>query len=189
MTGGDRSPLVLFLICMKYLGNISRPVWETVSWEKFCSAGCRENRFLFLNFFLRIYLFLLCMSILLLSSDTPEEGIRSHYRWLWATMWLLGVELRTSGRAVGALNRWAISPAQENSFCQVLNGATVQSWVFFDCITWPYLRVPPFSPQLSHWSNKGTELVFLLRFPLRPGVVAHPFNPSTWEAEAGGFLS
>jgi hypothetical protein len=22
-----------------------------------------------------------------------------------------------------------------------------------------------------------------------PGVVAHAFNPSTWEAEAGGFLS
>jgi hypothetical protein len=22
-----------------------------------------------------------------------------------------------------------------------------------------------------------------------PGVVAHTFNPSTWEAEAGGFLS
>jgi len=40
-----------------------------------------------------------------------RDGIRSHYRWLWATMWLLGFELRTSGRAVGALNRWAISPA------------------------------------------------------------------------------
>jgi hypothetical protein len=24
---------------------------------------------------------------------------------------------------------------------------------------------------------------------LRPGVVVHAFNPSTWEAEAGGFLS
>jgi hypothetical protein len=24
---------------------------------------------------------------------------------------------------------------------------------------------------------------------LQPGVVAHAFNPSTWEAEAGGFLS
>jgi major histocompatibility complex class I len=23
----------------------------------------------------------------------------------------------------------------------------------------------------------------------RPGMVAHAFNPSTWEAEAGGFLS
>ena len=46
-----------------------------------------------------------------MSSDTPEEGVISHYRWLWATMWLLEFELRTSGRAVSALNRWAISPA------------------------------------------------------------------------------
>ena len=36
------------------------------------------------------------MSTLLLSSDTPEEGVRSHYRWLGATMWLLGIELRIS---------------------------------------------------------------------------------------------
>jgi len=64
---------------------------------------------LFFFFFLKIYL--LYITTLLLSSDTPEEGIRSHYRWLWATMWLLGIELRTSGRAVGALNHWAISPA------------------------------------------------------------------------------
>ena len=25
----------------------------------------------------------------------PEEGIRSRYRWIRATMWLLGIELRT----------------------------------------------------------------------------------------------
>ena len=42
---------------------------------------------------------------------TPEEGVRSHYGWLWATMWLLGFELRTFGRAVSALTLWAISPA------------------------------------------------------------------------------
>ena len=40
-----------------------------------------------------------------------REGIRSHHRWLWATMSLLGIELRTSGRAVSACNLWAISPA------------------------------------------------------------------------------
>jgi len=56
------------------------------------------------------------MSTLELSSDTTEEGSRSHYRWLGATMWLLGFELRTSGRAVGALNHGAISPAQWKSF-------------------------------------------------------------------------
>ena len=34
------------------------------------------------------------MSTLLLSSDTAEEGIWPHYRWLWPTTWLLGIELR-----------------------------------------------------------------------------------------------
>ena len=27
---------------------------------------------------------------LLLSVDTPEKDIESHYRWLWAIMWLAG---------------------------------------------------------------------------------------------------
>ena len=40
-----------------------------------------------------------------------EEGIKSHYRWLWATLWLLGIELRTFRRAASALNHWAISSA------------------------------------------------------------------------------
>jgi hypothetical protein len=48
------------------------------------------------------------MSTLYLSLDTPEEHIRSHYRWLWATRWLLGIELCTSGRAVSALHPWAM---------------------------------------------------------------------------------
>jgi hypothetical protein len=42
--------------------------------------------------------------------QTHQKGVRSHNRWLGATMWLLGIELRTSGRAVSALNCWAISP-------------------------------------------------------------------------------
>jgi hypothetical protein len=47
----------------------------------------------------------------ILSSVTPEEVIGSRYKWLWATKWLLGIELKTSGRADSALNLWAISPA------------------------------------------------------------------------------
>jgi len=50
------------------------------------------------HFFKRFIYFMYTLS---LSSDT--SGIGSHYRWLWATMWLLGFELRTSGRAVSAL--------------------------------------------------------------------------------------
>jgi hypothetical protein len=52
--------------------------------------------------------------------QTPEEGIRSHYRWLWATMWLLGFELRILRRVVSALNRWAIPPALRDFFVGLL---------------------------------------------------------------------
>ena len=44
-------------------------------------------------------------------ASRPEEGTKSHCRWLWATMWLLRIELKTSGRSTSTLNRWAISPA------------------------------------------------------------------------------
>ena len=60
------------------------------------------------------------MSILQLYSDTPEEGIGSYYRWLWATLWLLGIELRTSARAASAVNCWAISPAPTSLFLKIL---------------------------------------------------------------------
>jgi hypothetical protein len=50
-----------------------------------------------------VFIYFMYVSTLSLSSDTPEEGIRSHYRWLWATMRLLGIELRTSGREQSVL--------------------------------------------------------------------------------------
>ena len=51
----------------------------------------------------KIYL-LLYVSTLYLSSDTSKEVIRSHYGWLWVTIWLLGFELRTFRRAGSPLN-------------------------------------------------------------------------------------
>jgi hypothetical protein len=42
-------------------------------------------------------------------------------------MWLLGIELRTFGRAVGALNHQAISPAPANDFLKRPGSAF--SWV------------------------------------------------------------
>jgi hypothetical protein len=68
------------------------------------------------SYFIYLFIHLLYVSTLQLSSDTPEEGIRSHYGWLWATMWLPGFELRTFRRAVSALNHWAISPAPQSYF-------------------------------------------------------------------------
>ena len=59
---------------------------------------------------------------------TLEECIGFHYRWLWTTMWLLGIELTTSGRAVSALNHWAISAASTVRCFGVLGG-----FFFFFC--------------------------------------------------------
>jgi hypothetical protein len=74
------------------------------------------------------------VSTLLVSSDTPEEGIRSHCRWLWATMRLLGIELMTFRRAASALNRGAISPAPGSSLL-----------LFFVCLFFRH-RVSLYSP-------------------------------------------
>lgn len=57
--------------------------------------------------------FIVCvyMSALYACMTLHQKRIRSRCRWLWATMWLLGLELRSSGRAACTLNHWAISPA------------------------------------------------------------------------------
>jgi major histocompatibility complex class I len=38
-------------------------------------------------------------------------------------------------------------------------------------------------------TRDNTEKRYILRSEFGQAVVAHAFNPSTWEAEAGGFLS
>jgi hypothetical protein len=45
-----------------------------------------------------------------------------------------------------------------------------------------------------HFIHWGPPMLYVYVYPCikmfsEPGVVAHAFNPSTWEAEAGGFLS
>jgi hypothetical protein len=62
------------------------------------------------------------MSTLYLSPDTPEEGITIHYGWLWATRWLLGIELRTSGRAISALTA---EPSFQPLLLNLISMATV----------------------------------------------------------------
>ena len=54
------------------------------------------------SFSSRRFVFFMYMNAL--SSYSLEDGTRSHYRWLCATMWLLGIELGTSGRVASALN-------------------------------------------------------------------------------------
>jgi hypothetical protein len=46
----------------------------------------------------------------------PEEGIKSPYRWLWVTMWLVGTKLRNCGGAASALKRWTISLAPSAAY-------------------------------------------------------------------------
>jgi hypothetical protein len=72
------------------------------------------------------------MSTLSLSSDIPEEGIRSHYRWLF-----LGIELRTFGRVGSAFNCCTISPAPlplrlSFSYCFVL--AFLLKMIGYKCV-------------------------------------------------------
>jgi hypothetical protein len=69
------------------------------------------------------------LSTLSLSSDTSEGGIQSHCRWMWATMWLLGIELRTSGRAVSPLNHWATSLAYYATFETTKMPQNPHKWV------------------------------------------------------------
>jgi hypothetical protein len=59
--------------------------------------------------FLDSFIYFMYMNTLSRSSDTPEKGIRYHYRSLWPTMWLLGIELSNSRRVVIGLNCWAIT--------------------------------------------------------------------------------
>jgi hypothetical protein len=42
----------------------------------------QDHHFLLLLLLLLRFIYFMYMSTLSLSSDTPEEGIRSHYRWL-----------------------------------------------------------------------------------------------------------
>jgi hypothetical protein len=59
--------------------------------------------------FFKIYLFIICKYTVAVFRYSWRGSQLS--LWLWVTMWLLGFELRTLGRAVGALYHWAISPA------------------------------------------------------------------------------
>ena len=100
-------------VALAVLGLTCGPGWPRTHRDPPASAsGVLELKAYNNSFFKKRIIYLLFVSTLSLSSDTPEEGVRPHYRWLWATMWLLGFELRTSGRAVSALNHWAISPAR-----------------------------------------------------------------------------
>ena len=91
-------------------------------------------------FFIFIYVSILLLS---LSSDTPEEGIKSHYRWLQAT--------RTSEGAVSALNHWSISPAPSPDFYgSKLMGFLQGGFVIKDLVVQPIMSYM-LSIYSGHW--------------------------------------
>ena len=87
-----------------------------------------------LSFFPKIYYLYIYTHM-----HTYTVAVFRHTRWghriplqmVWVTMWLLGVELRTSGRAVSALNHWAISPALTKTFNVVIANLCLAYFIFY----------------------------------------------------------
>jgi hypothetical protein len=80
--------------------------------------------------FLKIYSFYVYEYTIVVFRHT----IRGHQiplQMVWGTMWLLGIELRTSGRAASALNFWAISPDLVLCFQRNQNSKTVLTFPCF----------------------------------------------------------
>jgi hypothetical protein len=136
------------------------------------------------------------VSTLWFSLDTPEEDIRSHYKWLWATKWLLTLELRTSGRIASSLKGWATSPARQCQFLltfqakQTSPSSKKQSMYFFIvCVNtylfYVHMRVPVASRRgcwiPSKWSDDWVSLMRMLRTetgPLKGQLALSPlFSP------------
>jgi hypothetical protein len=147
------------------------------------------------------------VSTLSLSSDTPEEGFWSHYRWLWATMWLLGIELRTSWRAVSALihvpglqfySTKIINPSfytlnfkslyrlSSTWLMKACNQAHILQGEFTRCF---FGNFDQLYSKSYIYTNLWAHIHIPLKYRYSQAVVVHAFNPSTWEAEAGKFLN
>ena len=97
-------------------------------------------------------------------------------------MWLLGFELRTSGRAISALNLWAISPVPFLSFDEACRPGQPQTHKRWACLHLPSTRIKGCIPlpgqadvllrlRREDWSGalcRNQQLTFL------------SFTPSAW---------
>lgn len=92
-------------------------------------------RWSFFNLFI-LYMWLFYLPVCLCTMWT-RRGYRIKivvtYRCLWATMCLLGFELWDSGRTVGALSLWGISPAHRDGLLLWLEGSQLcqNCWLAF----------------------------------------------------------
>lgn len=74
-----------------------------------------EQHILLLEVFIAIRLVitsrLFLINLFIIYAFKTEEGSWFHYRWMWATKGLLGIELKTTGKAANVLNYWPGSAA------------------------------------------------------------------------------
>ena len=61
-----------------------------------------------------IYVFYVDVCLICMCVCTPEYGIWSHYRWLWAIMWVLVIEFKTTVRLASANYHRGFCPAPLN---------------------------------------------------------------------------
>lgn len=94
-------------------------------------------------------MYLFYVSTLSLSS---EEGIKFHYRWLWPTMWWLGIELRACGRACFFFYCSIIKLGWECFKCtQPWRALTQWSWRVGKTNGTPFPSVPVDSKGILQW--------------------------------------
>ena len=112
------------------------------------------------------------------------------YGWLWATMCLLEFELRTFGRAVGALNRWAISPPPRYFLFtfQMMSPFLFPLWKPTIPSPLPLLTNPPtptslswHTPTMRHQALSGPRASLPIDDPL-----GHPWNRDFFEKKLWG---
>jgi hypothetical protein len=132
--------------------------------EEVCHCGPENNLesvFSLHNLSPRICLFVclfVCFNVdecsIYMYTCVPKEGIRFHYRWLWVTMWLLKIELRTPRRTTSALNCWAVSPALLDSITM----ENIGNWVLHVISFYQELSFPHQTFDQSHRNH-----IFLAR--------------------------
>jgi hypothetical protein len=107
------------------------------------------------------------------ASDLITDG------W-WATMWLLGIELRTSGRAVGVLNHWAISPAWDLVFLLTSYKPKLgRFWAIltFQCCPFPSMCPFTFNPWLALACSGPCDLTVTPYLFLALSFLLHSLGP------------
>lgn len=90
------------------------------------------------------------------------------YRWLWTTLWVLGVKLSSSARAAGTLNCPAISPSPQ-LYANTVQTSLLRQWCHLQwvdiislmCSSWSSHRYAPGPPNIDRPSLRASYQVFV----------------------------